>query len=157
MRVLPSLKNLKLETEIPKAKEQEPTLINESDEITINQPLTKETLDKLFQQYAEQKKHEGKMMDFTLFNERGFDLNGNIVILKLDNEAQLHQLLPLKVPLSNFIKKNTGINITVEAEIMQSSEQKKRLYTSSDKFKFLAEQYPVLEDLKRRLGLELDI
>jgi DNA polymerase-3 subunit gamma/tau len=32
----------------------------------------------------------------------------------------------------------------------------KRLYTSIDKYNFLAEQYPVLKELKLRLGLDTD-
>jgi DNA polymerase-3 subunit gamma/tau len=40
---------------------------------------------------------------------------------------------------------------------MGPQEARKTLYTSQEKFKYLAEKHPSLLDLKNKLGLDLDV
>ena len=96
------------------------------------------------------------MMDFVIFNERQIITEANKIIIKIDNEVQQQQLQQMRFGLIDFLREHTGNNYAIESEILKSAEQKKRLYTSSDKYQFLVEKYPALEELKRKLGLEID-
>ncbi|GAB3822361.1 hypothetical protein GCM10028895_26670 [Pontibacter rugosus] len=47
-------------------------------------------------------------------------------------------------------------SIKLQAEVVEVQDEGRKLYTSADKFNYLAEKYPVLVDLKQRFGLDAD-
>lgn len=49
--------------------------------------------------------------------------------------------------------KNGAIGLKTKLE---EKEEKELIYTSQQKYKVLIEKYPILEDLKKSLGLDLE-
>lgn len=112
---------------------------------------------KFWNQYAEDKKKEGKINIFTIMTANPPVLLENFVIeLLIENKIQEELLVTEKVDLLNFLRrelKNFGIQlITKQAE----STGKKRLYTSSEKYNHMVEKNPKLEDFRRRFNLDID-
>jgi DNA polymerase-3 subunit gamma/tau len=67
--------------------------------------------------------------------------------------SQLNEFKPL---LLEYLRKNlNNFSIELQAEIAPQ-EAKKMIYTSQEKFRYLAEKHPVLQDLKTKLGLDLE-
>jgi DNA polymerase-3 subunit gamma/tau len=106
--------------------------------------------------FAQRKQKEGKVSEFMILN-RNFELqNGTEIHLKVDNPVQVEQFSDVKAELLGELRRkvqNNKLNVIVEFTELVGA---KRLYTSIDKYNFLAEQYPVLKELKQRLGLDTD-
>ncbi|MBF9253441.1 DNA polymerase III subunit gamma/tau [Pontibacter sp. 172403-2] len=102
------------------------------------------------------RKKEENMMEFTLLNRQYHISEKNEIILHLENHVMLDQFTSLRPALLGELKRQLGNrSITLMAEVMEVPEEN-RLYTSQDKYNYLAEKYPVLTDLKQRIGLDTD-
>ncbi len=109
------------------------------------------------QVYADTMKALDRMFEFALFNEREVQLENGKLIFTLENEIQKSQLNAYKAAFIKYLKDEFDSNFTLDAEIAtNNNETKKLLYTPTDKYNFLADKYPVLDELKKRLGLVLE-
>jgi len=78
-----------------------------------------------------------------------------IINLKLDNKAQEHELTDLKVELLGYLRqKLNNYNVDIKTYIEKDSEEK-GVYTPADKYKKLAAKNPLIEELKKKLDLDL--
>ncbi len=108
-----------------------------------------------WKEYAEQIK-ERDLDIYTTLTRHTPKLEGQkTVLLKLDNKAQEHEVTEIKVELLGFIRHRLN-NFEVELKtFIEKGAEEKGLYTSADKFKKMAEKNPMLEELKKRLDLDL--
>jgi len=92
-----------------------------------------------------------------LILNRGFELQKDTILLKLENQIQLTQLGEFKYELLEFLRKQLkNSQIQLQGEVVE--QQKKRMvYTNREKFEYLAEKNPLLNDLKNQLGLDMDV
>ncbi|MBC7744630.1 MAG: DNA polymerase III subunit gamma/tau [Flavobacterium sp.] len=116
-----------------------------------------DTLLKLWNQYAQKIKLDGKLNIFTLMTAYQPVLLENFLIeLIIENKIQDNQLASEKIDLLNFLRvqlKNFSVDIiTKQAE----KSNKKHLYTSTEKYLHMVEKNPHLEDFKKNFNLELD-
>ena len=119
-------------------------------------PIEMDALRTAWFAFAQRKNQEGKVSEYMILN-RNFELqNGTEIHLKVDNPVQVEQFNDVKAELLGELRRkvqNNKLNVLVEfVEVVGA----KRLYTSIDKYNFLAEQYPILTELKQRLGLDTD-
>ena len=116
-----------------------------------------ETMLKLWNQYAQKAKQDGKINVFTLMTANAPTLLENYQIeLIIENKIQENQLGNEKIDLLNFLRvelQNFSVDI-VTKQIEQTD--KKRLYTSSDKYQHMVEKNPNLEEFRKRFNLDLD-
>jgi hypothetical protein len=85
-----------------------------------------------------------------------YELRGNQIIVALLSPVHETMLNNIKSELSAFLRDKLKNNtIQVQGE-MQSSDEKKVIYTNREKFDYLAEKNPLLKELKDRLGLDTD-
>ena len=104
------------------------------------------------QVYADTMKALDRMFEFALFNEREVQLENGKLIFTLENEIQKSQLNAYKAAFIKYLKDEFDSNFTLDAEIAtNNNETKKLLYTPTDKYNFLADKYPVLDELKNCL------
>jgi DNA polymerase-3 subunit gamma/tau len=108
------------------------------------------------QMFAYDQRNANKMVEFTLFHKREPKLEGNVITFTLDNELQLIQLKAAKADLINYLREKNEINFLVEGVVSAEKSQEKIIYSASDKFQFLANEYPHLLELRKRLALEID-
>jgi DNA polymerase-3 subunit gamma/tau len=122
----------------------------------IRDTFSLSNLKNLWNEYASKMKREKKDIEYVVLSNREIELDGFTIKVKLDNLIQLDQLNSFRTEFVEYLRKNLKNNlILLEADISEH-ETKKIIYTSDDKFKHLAQKYPIVEDLKKRFGLETD-
>ena len=96
------------------------------------------------------------MNHYIIFANRKITLHPDLkVTFEVDNQLQLDLLKELRAEFLDYLRKKLSNNqIQVEATITQT-ESRALLYTNSDKYNYLVEQYPMLEEFRKRFGLEL--
>jgi DNA polymerase-3 subunit gamma/tau len=125
--------------------------------MNLKNPFTVDQLKQYWNEFAQKLKQEKRDIEYSIIANRELVMDEHFTIfIKLDNGVQLDQLNTFNVEMMGFLRKSLKNNhVLLRAEV-SATEAKKVIYTSEDKFKYLLEKYPILDDLKRRLGLETD-
>ncbi|WP_256014012.1 DNA polymerase III subunit gamma/tau [Desertivirga xinjiangensis] len=107
--------------------------------------------------YAEDIKRAGKINLFTLMTANSPSLLDNYQVeVIIENKIQETQLSVERVDLLNYLRvklKNFGIDIITR---QVEKTDKRKLYTSSEKYQHMAEKNPSLEDFRRRFNLNIE-
>ncbi|MFZ6014236.1 MAG: hypothetical protein ACOYXT_28095 [Bacteroidota bacterium] len=123
------------------------------DEKSQDEPFTPEQLRSAWDEYAAQRKKF--QAEFQLLNQ-AYELRDKLIVVPLLSPVHETMLNAFKSELATFLReklKNNSIQVTGQ---LQSSEEKKLIYTNREKFDYLAEKNPILKELKDRLGLDTD-
>lgn len=116
-----------------------------------------DTLLKHWNIYAEKTKKEGKINIFTILTSNPPTLLENFKIeVLIENKIQDDLLNSEKVDLLNYLRvelKNFSVDLITR--LIEQTE-KKKLYTSTEKYQHMAQKNPALEEFKRRFNLDLD-
>ena len=119
-------------------------------------PVSVEQLKEEWKAYVEQLKKDGRDREYNTLNQQvefHEDLSINLV---LPNSFQSLTIEGLQQELLTHLRtKLNNHNIQLNTEI-ERIENKKLIYTNSEKFDYLAEKYPNLIDLKKRFDLDTD-
>ncbi len=110
-----------------------------------------------WEKFAEHRKLMGKESEFTLLNQEvSLAEDGVTIPLKLTNVLQEDLLEGVRVSLVQHLRKTLQHHrIRVEGKLVREEKQRK-LYTPTEKLNHLIQKYPVLQELKDRLGLDPD-
>ncbi|WP_266203029.1 DNA polymerase III subunit gamma/tau [Pontibacter kalidii] len=151
---LPSLKDLQHQqtavADVAVAEEEEDTNYG------AVVPVDEARLKTVWHAILRRKKAEN-MMEYTLLNRQYHIGPENEVILQLENYVMMDQFTALRPDILRELKRELGNrSIKLRAEVVEVQDEGRKLYTSADKFNYLAEKYPVLIDLKQRFGLDAD-
>lgn len=91
-----------------------------------------------------------------MFKKRKIKIDKNVITVNFDSEIQLQQLDEVKEDLMYFLRaKVQNKTITLKANL-QEQDEKAMMYTSAQKFEALKEKYPIIDELKKRLGLDFE-
>lgn len=116
-----------------------------------NEPVTLAQLKKAWEEYAEQRKAQVAEYQILL---REFTYQSPIITIPLLNPVEESLLDNFRRDLTQFLRDRLRNNDLTLVSALQSTEGKKVIYTSREKFEHLAEKYPYLHELKERLGLD---
>lgn len=133
--------------------------MKESISAVVSEPakeISKNEITVLLQAYAELKKSEDKMVEYVLFNARTFQLTEKTITFEVENQVLQQQLENTKGELADYLRQKLGVSFQVNTLVTEREPEQKKLYTPVEKFNYLVSKYPVLEDLKKRLGLEIN-
>jgi DNA polymerase-3 subunit gamma/tau len=120
-------------------------------------PIAPELLQKVWQQLADERRAQDKMSEYTVLNRAVSADAGHVITLTVDNPVQIAQFSDFKAEFMTELRRRTGYpGLTVQAEVATAAPTGRKLYTSNDKFAYLAEKYPALQEMKQRLGLDAD-
>jgi DNA polymerase-3 subunit gamma/tau len=121
-------------------------------------PFTQAELNIAWKQYALRLKANGKDSFYSTLTKKDPVLRDDYTIeMTLLNAVQERDLDREKVDLLDFLRSElNNFSIQLEAEIQEIQEDKS-LYTSSEKFKHMAQKNPSLLKLKEQLNLDVDI
>jgi DNA polymerase-3 subunit gamma/tau len=118
--------------------------------------ITLEELQSEWTQIAYNFKKANLINKYVMMN-RPIQVLGNSIHISFENEVQMQQfnenirlevLTTLRTKLKNHL-------IDIELDMVeQEKNDKKMLYTQSDKYNFLVEKHPVISELKQRFGLD---
>jgi DNA polymerase-3 subunit gamma/tau len=120
------------------------------------QEITLEELQSEWTHMADQFKKENLINKYVMMN-RPIKLIENCIHISFENEVQMQQFNEnIKLELLTSLRtklKNHLIDMQL-AISEQEKNDKKMLYTQSDKYDFLVEKHPVIAELKQRFGLD---
>jgi len=120
------------------------------------EPFTHEELMVLWKEYVQKIKEENKINFYTILTTNDPELTGpEQITVSITNLAQESILQNELVEFLNFLRtrlKNFSIGIVTKRV---ENKIENRLYTSIEKYHYLLEKNPKLEDLRKRLNLDL--
>ena len=86
-------------------------------------------------------------------------VEGERITIFIDNQLQVEKIATIKTQLHNMLTKllNNG-SATIEFKLFDdtTTQEKRKLFTSNEKFEHFVKLNPVVADLKHIFGLELD-
>ena len=89
--------------------------------------------------------------------ERDFSLTENYKItLPIDNVIEEDILDRFRQDLLTHLRAKLKNNRIIIETRLKKSDKNKKLFTNTDKFLYLVQKYPTLNDLKNKLGLDPD-
>jgi hypothetical protein len=147
----------KVEEEIPQVAEQveEPSYAAAPAAQAIL--LTQELLDQAIFSIQEVFRTANRNLELTLLDQEIKVQNGEIT-LQVSGSIQEDIAQKMKPELMGLVRKFTGAT-SFSISIVQQEEavdDKGKLYTSTDKLKFLREKHPALMELQRKFDLDVD-
>lgn len=149
---IPKLNSLKEELSAP-PKEEEKVEVDTS----IRNQFSISELKNYWNEFALMMKKQKRDIEYLILINREMELDENFTIrIQLDNLVQLDQLNAFKTDLVEYLRKNLKNNLIMLESTVSANETKKIIYTSDDKLKHLSEKHPIVNELKKRLGLETD-
>jgi DNA polymerase-3 subunit gamma/tau len=120
-------------------------------------PIAPELLQKIWQQLADERRAQEKMSEYTVLNRAVSVNDAHVITLTVDNPVQITQFNDFRSEFVVELRRRTGHpGLTVQTEVATAAPTGRKLYTSNDKFAYLAEKYPALQEMKQRLGLDAD-
>ena len=133
-----------------------PMPVLEEKQVVQNKTFTKEQLKVQWDSFVKWLEARERFSEYVILN-RDFTLEGTTIHLAVDNEIQVELLttaLRTEV-LTHLRKAMQNSTIHIEVSILKE-EEKPMIYTQAEKFKFLANKNPALNDLRNALGLDYD-
>ena len=134
------------------ADDKEPKYISGQDK----EAFTKEQLMALWNQHIEKVKKENKINFYTILTSNEPELDGCVITVPIENSAQESILQAELVEFLNFLRPNLK---NFDTSIVTRKAERKvtnRLYTPNEKYQYLAEKNPKLEEMRRRFNLEIN-
>ncbi len=119
--------------------------------------LTQDMLDQAIFSIQEVYRTANKNLELTLLDQE-IQVKQGEMILMVTGSIQEDIALKMKPELVGLVRKFTGAT-TFSITIVQQEEipdEKGKLYTSTDKLKFLREKHPALMELQRKFDLDVD-
>jgi hypothetical protein len=119
--------------------------------------LTQELLDQAIFSIQELFRTANKNLELTLLDQEIRFQNGEIT-LQVSGSIQEDIAQKMKPELVGLIRKFTGATSFTISVVQQEEvpDEKGKLYTSTDKLKFLREKHPALMELQRKFDLDVD-
>ncbi|MBH8557409.1 DNA polymerase III subunit gamma/tau [Hymenobacter negativus] len=120
--------------------------------VTATEPAV---LQRVWKELAEERKAQDRMSEFWVLNRPVSANEEHVIDLAVDNPIQVDQFNEMRVEFLADLRRRTGNpRLNVLPFVTDAAPTARKLYTSTDKFEYLAERFPTLRDAKQRLGLE---
>lgn len=119
--------------------------------------LTQELLNQAIFSIRDVYRTANKNLELTLLDQDIQVQDGEMILL-VTGSIQEDIALKMKPELTGLVRKFTGAS-TFSITLVQQEEipnEKGKLYTSTDKLKFLREKHPALMELQRKFDLDVD-
>ncbi|GAB3870763.1 hypothetical protein GCM10028824_19780 [Hymenobacter segetis] len=120
-------------------------------------PIDPALLQRVWKEIAEERRAQDRMSEYWVLNRPVTANAEHSIELAVDNPIQIDQFNEMRVEFLADLRRRTGHpRLNVLPVLTEAAPTAKRLYTTSDKFEYLAERFPALREAKQRLGLEAD-
>ncbi|MDO7846496.1 DNA polymerase III subunit gamma/tau [Hymenobacter sp. M29] len=149
---LPSLKNMSAR---PAAGPSAAALAEPTTTSGPQAPTDPALLQRVWKELAEERRAQDRMSEFWVLNRPISATAEHHIELAVDNPIQVDQFNEMRVEFLADLRRRTGNpRLNVQPVVTEAAPTARKLYTSSDKFEYLAERFPALREAKQRLGLE---
>ncbi|MBT2558753.1 DNA polymerase III subunit gamma/tau [Hymenobacter sp. ISL-91] len=113
-------------------------------------------LQRAWKELTEERK-AGSMMHYSILNRPVQANEQHVILLTVDNPVQEDQFNDFRGEFVTELRRRTGYpRLNVQVSIVERQETGRKLYTATDKLEYLTEKYPMLAEMKQRLGLDAD-
>jgi len=146
-----------VEEEVPQVAEQveEPsyTATTAAQEISLTQELLNQAIFSIQEVF----RTANRNLELTILDQEIKVQNGEIT-LQVSGSIQEDIAQKMKPELMGLVRKFTGATSFAISIVQQEEavDEKGKLYTSTDKLKFLREKHPALMELQRKFDLDVD-
>jgi hypothetical protein len=120
----------------------------------LNESFTPAQLQGVWNEFAEQRRIY--QAEYQLLSQP-YTLKEKQIIVTLHHPVQETMLNNIKSELTTFIREKLKNNFITLTSQLQVIDDKKVIYTSREKFEYLANKNPILNELKDRLMLDTDL
>ncbi|QNH61651.1 DNA polymerase III subunit gamma/tau [Hymenobacter sediminicola] len=118
--------------------------------------INDEVLQRVWKELTEERKPVS-MMHYSLLNRPVQANEQHLILLRVDNPVQEDLFNELRAEFLGELRRRTGYpRLNVQVEVVERVETGRKLYTSTDKMDYLMEKYPMLLEMKQKLGLDVD-
>ena len=149
--LMPSLKDMGQQSAATAVAEAPPAAFSAGPVL----PVEAELLNQVWKEMTDERQAQEKMSEYTLLNRPVAADADHQIELRLDNSVQVGQFNEMRTAFLSELRRRTGHRLlNVLPVVAASASGPRRLYTSTDKFNYLAEKFPALQEAKERLGLE---
>jgi DNA polymerase-3 subunit gamma/tau len=140
------------------ATNKNPTTQTNEESSASQQVFTLEQLTRVWNAFAENLKSKGKINEHMVLTSTVLDLQPDFSIhITIGNEVQMDQLEGIKIELLSHLRHSLKNNaLRLQTKIGTVATKEKKFFTDDDKLKFLTEHYPVVAELRKKLGLEIN-
>jgi DNA polymerase-3 subunit gamma/tau len=154
----PSSHGLKSAKKVASTNHSENTDEGGSQIKTRKEPFTFEELNLVWTQIAQGFKQSNFINKYVMMN-REISLVDSVIHMKVEGEVQMQQFndsLKLEL-LTQLREKLQNDSIDLSLDLIESDvNDKKLIYTQSDKYEFLSQKHPILVEMKQRMGLDYE-
>lgn len=122
---------------------------------TDREEFTEEQFHFYWEQLSIKAKNEDKINLFTLLSSNKPLIEGTEITILVENLALEGTFHDEKIDLLNFLRASLkNFDLQIQAKRI-ASKQSNRIYTNKDKYNYMVEKNPQLEELRRRFNLDL--
>jgi hypothetical protein len=138
------------------AEQKEKELQKEPEEFYGEDSYTEAQLRSTWKTFADKTKAEGRDSEYAVLKQDIRLIDNDTIIITFTNSVKMMILDKFRSDLIVYLKSTlNNRNINLETELLEE-EASKIPYTNREKFDYLAEKKPILNELKNRLGLDTD-
>jgi len=123
-----------------------------------NDPVTQEKVDELWHKYAASIQRGNPRLHSIFMNHQPKLKGDHDMILFVKNQTQVAEIQKERGTFLSAMKRklrNAQLQLTVEVSV-EASEGKQKAYTAADKYKLMVEKNPLLGELKKQFGLDIE-
>ncbi|MFD2784911.1 DNA polymerase III subunit gamma/tau [Hymenobacter rubripertinctus] len=114
------------------------------------------TLQRVWQELTEERKAVS-MMHYSILKRPVQANDQHLILLQVDNPVQEDQFNEFRADFLGELRRRSGYpRLSVQVSVVERQETGRKLYTATDKLEYLTEKYPMLAEMKQRLGLDAD-
>ncbi len=138
------------------AEQKEKELQKEPEEHYGEDSYTEEQLRAAWEAFSDKAKAEGRDSEYAVLKQDIRLTDNDIIIITFTNSVKIMILDKFRSDLITYLKSTlNNRNIKLETELIEE-DVSKIPYTNGEKFEYLAEKKPILNELKNRLGLDTE-
>ena len=153
---LGSLKELQAQRDQQAAANKAPVEVEYTGPATGLPTLDDAVLQRVWGELTEERK-EHSLSEYTILKRPVQANEQHVVVLRVDNPIQEDQFNEFRAGFLGELRRRTGYpRLNVQVEVVERIDTGRKLYTSSDKLEYLMEKFPMLGEMKQRLGLDAD-
>lgn len=153
---IPKMNLQALKNQATQRQETQAAALEEEAAAPVTGSIDQQRLQQVWRELAEARK-QISMSEFTILNRPIQADAQHIIRLPLENTVQLDQFNGFKPEFISALRQRTGYrSLSIQTEVTHQEQNAMRLYTSSDRFEYLAQKFPVLLEMKQKLGLDTD-
>jgi len=159
IRIPKSINHVKENLSKPDEEVQDKNAVVEVEETpAAQQAFTLAQLTTVWNAFAENLKSKGQINHHMVLTSTTLDLKDDYGIhITVGNAVQMDQLEEIKVEFLSHLRRSLKNNaLRIHAVIGYVAPKEKKFFTDDDKLKLLMEHYPVVAELRKKLGLEIN-